>query len=115
MTEVGAQISLNGVEVHPDCWCICLCYLHFAPENPEDGEMYLLVLAHRVVPDRVYRAVKWLCVCVYREAQLAFVNQKSVQYHQGSAMIHVRCGNDDIITNLLQSVMVKGFVKISQH
>ena len=24
--------------VHPDCWCILLCYLHFAPENPEDGE-----------------------------------------------------------------------------
>ena len=28
MAEVGAQISL-------DCWCVCLCYLHFAPENPD--------------------------------------------------------------------------------
>ena len=46
MAEVGAPISLDRVAVHPDCWCICLCYLHFAPENPEDGEMYLLVLAH---------------------------------------------------------------------
>jgi len=38
----GGPISLDGVAVHPDCWCICLCYLHFAPENPEDDEMYLL-------------------------------------------------------------------------
>ena len=21
-----------------DCWCVCLCYLQFAPENPEDGD-----------------------------------------------------------------------------
>jgi len=39
MAKVGAPISLDGVAVHPDCWCVCLCYLH--------------------------RAVKWLCVCVY--------------------------------------------------
>jgi len=44
MAEVGAPISLDRVTVHPDCWCICLCYLHFAPENPEDGEMYLLTM-----------------------------------------------------------------------
>ena len=31
----GAPISLDRVAVHPDCWCICLCYLHFAPENPD--------------------------------------------------------------------------------
>ena len=43
MVEVGAPIS-------PDCWSICLCYLHFAPENPEDGEMYLLVLSHPGCP-----------------------------------------------------------------
>jgi len=40
--EVGAPISQDGVAVHPDCWCVCLYYLHFAPENPEDGKMYLL-------------------------------------------------------------------------
>jgi len=34
MVEVGAPISLDGVAVHLNCWCICLCYLHFAPENP---------------------------------------------------------------------------------
>jgi len=39
MVEVGAPISLDRVAVHPDCWCICLRYLHFAPENPEDGKM----------------------------------------------------------------------------
>jgi len=35
MAEMGAPVSLDGVAVHPDCWCVCLCYLHFAPENPE--------------------------------------------------------------------------------
>jgi len=33
IVEVGASISLDGVAVHLDCWCICLCYLRFAPEN----------------------------------------------------------------------------------
>jgi len=50
MVEVGAPISLDGLAVHSDCWCICLCYLHFAPENPEGGEMYLLVLAQLGCP-----------------------------------------------------------------
>jgi len=34
MAEVGAPISQDGVAVHLNC----LCYLHFAPENPEDGK-----------------------------------------------------------------------------
>jgi len=38
MTKVGAPISQDGVAVHPDCWRVFLCYPHFAPENPEDGE-----------------------------------------------------------------------------
>ena len=46
MVELGAPSSLDGVAVHPDCWCICRCYLHFAPESQDDGKMYLLVLAH---------------------------------------------------------------------
>jgi len=50
MAEMGAPISLDGVAVPPDCWYTCLCYLHFAPENPEDGEVYLLVLAHLGCP-----------------------------------------------------------------
>jgi len=36
MAEVVAPISLDGV--HPDCWCVCLRYLHCAPTNPEDGD-----------------------------------------------------------------------------
>jgi len=64
MAEMGAPISLDGLAVHPDCWCVCLCYLHFAPENPEDGKIYLLVPAELtpVVLDKVQRAVKWLWV-----------------------------------------------------
>jgi len=50
MVQVRAPISLDGVAVDPDCWRICLCYLHFAPENPEGGKMYLLVLAHPGCP-----------------------------------------------------------------
>jgi len=38
MAAVGAPISQDAVAVHPDLWCVCLCYLHFAPENPEDDE-----------------------------------------------------------------------------
>jgi len=62
----GAPISLDGVAVHPDCWCVCLCYLHFAPENPEDGIMYLLVPAHPGCPRQSPHSHKMvvLCVCV---------------------------------------------------
>jgi len=65
MVEMGAPISLDGVAVHPDCWCICLCYLHFAPENPEDGVMYLLVPAHLGCPGQSPDSCKMVvCVCV---------------------------------------------------
>jgi len=64
MVEVGAPISLDGVAVHQDCWCICLCYLHFAPENPEDGEMYLLVLAHPGCPGHGPESHKMVVVVV---------------------------------------------------
>jgi len=63
MAEVGAPISLDGVAVHLDCWCICLCYLHFAPDNPEDGEMYLLVMAHLGCPRQSPESHK----CVWRK------------------------------------------------
>jgi len=61
------QLVWMGVAVHPDCWCICLCYPHFAPENPEDGKMYLLVPAHpachRQSPESC-KMVVCVCVCV---------------------------------------------------
>jgi len=61
MAEVGASISLDGVAVHPDC--ICLCYLHLVPENPGDGEMYLLVPAHPGCPGQSPESRK-MVVCV---------------------------------------------------
>jgi len=63
MAEVGAVISLDGVTVHPVCWGICLCYLHFASENPEDGEMYLSVPAHLGCPGLRPRS-REMVVCV---------------------------------------------------
>jgi len=56
MVEMGARISLDGVAVHLDCWCICLCYLHFAPE------MYLLVLAHPGCPGQSPESHKMVVV-----------------------------------------------------
>jgi len=65
MAEVEAPISLDGVAVHPDCWYVCLCYLHFAPENPEDGEMYLLIPAHPGCLGQGPESRKMVvCVCV---------------------------------------------------
>ena len=64
MTEMEAPISLDGVAVHPYCWCICLCYLHFAAENPEDGKMYLLVPAHPGCPGQSPESCKMVVVCV---------------------------------------------------
>jgi len=45
MAEMGATICLDRAAVHLDCWCACLCYLHFAPENPEDGKQMDVVVA----------------------------------------------------------------------
>jgi len=64
MVEVGAPKCLDGVVVYPDCWCICLCYLHFAPENAEDDEMYLLVLAHQGYPGHSPESRKMVVVVV---------------------------------------------------
>jgi len=65
MAEVRAPISLYGVAVHPNCWCICLCYLHFAPENAEDGKMYLLVPSQAGCPGHSLESRKMVvCVCV---------------------------------------------------
>jgi len=62
MAEMGAPISLDGVAVTLDCWCVSLCYLHFAPENP--GEMYLLVPAPPGCPGQSPKSCKMvLCVC----------------------------------------------------
>ena len=66
MAEMGAPIGLYGVAVHPDCWCICLCYLRLAPENPEDSEMYLLVPAYLGCPRQSRESCKMVVyvVCI---------------------------------------------------
>jgi len=63
MAEMGASISLDEVAVHTDCWCVCLCYLHFAPENAEDGEMYLPVPDYPGCPGHSPESCK-MVVCV---------------------------------------------------
>jgi len=65
MPEMGVPISLVEVAVHPDCWCVCLCYLHVATENPEDSEMYLLAPAHLGCPGQSPGRCKMVvCVCI---------------------------------------------------
>jgi len=41
-----------------------LCYLRFAPENPEDDEMYLLVLADLGYPEHSPESHKMVVVVV---------------------------------------------------
>jgi len=84
MAEVGAPISLDGMAVHPDCWCIWLCYLHFAPENPEDGEMNLLIPAHPCCPGQSLESHKTV-VCVCYTPMIYGTSSDSVKlltYHQ---------------------------------
>jgi len=78
MAKVGAQISLDGAAVHPHGWCICLCYLHFAPENPEDGEIYLLVPAHPGCPGHREPKNGCVCVCVCGQTGLVSLGRQPV-------------------------------------
>jgi len=81
MTEVMSPISLDGVAVHPDCWCICLCYLHFAPENSEDSKMYFLVPADPSCPGQSPLSWKMvLCVCVWWVRYHVFMIQQLQQW-----------------------------------
>jgi len=67
MAEMAAPISLDGVAVHPVCWCVCLCYFHFAPENPEDEKSTFCYHLTRVVLDKVQSAPNG-CMCVFSSA-----------------------------------------------
>jgi len=59
-----------------DCWCVCLCYLHFAPENPEDGKMYLSVPAHPGFPGQSPQSRKMVvCVCVCVSTSLNCIHE----------------------------------------
>jgi len=46
----GGTNQSRWVAVHLDCWCVCLCYVHFAPENPEDGEQRYDIWVSPVAP-----------------------------------------------------------------
>ena len=91
MAEVGAPISLDGVAVHPDCWCICPCYLHFAPENPEDGEMYLLVPAHPGCPEQSPQSRKMIVFCVCESGVILVI--LILTYKSITAYIYTLCAN----------------------
>jgi len=59
MAEVGKPISLDKVELHPDCRCICLCYLHFAPENLQDGEQRYDIWVSPMGTPHAYANRRW--------------------------------------------------------
>jgi len=75
----GAPISLDEVAVHPDCWCVCLCYLHIAPENPEDGKMYLLVPAQPGSPGQSPESCK-MVACMRACMRVLCVSLKQNKY-----------------------------------
>jgi len=66
MAEMGAPISLDELTVHPDCWCVCLCYLHFDHKIQKMAKCIFCYQLTRVVPDKVQRAVKWLCLGIWQ-------------------------------------------------
>jgi len=90
MARVGAVISLDWVAVHPHCWCVCLCYLHFAPENPEDGKMYLQVLAHPGCPGQSPESRKTI-VCVWVQAVGATAYQWGSVVDGGREIVQQLC------------------------
>jgi len=83
LAEVGAPITLDGVAVHPDCWCVCLCYLHSAPENSEDGKMCLLVPVNPGCPGQSPESRK-MVVCVFKFQVHVKIDRQSDHYHIGS-------------------------------
>jgi len=88
MAEVGAPISLDGVAVHPDCWCVCMCYLHFATENPEHGEMYHLVPAHPGCPGRSPESRKMVVRVLFCTHALCILSEQTETFHAFSRPSH---------------------------
>ena len=59
MAEVGAPISL-------DWWqCIQVVIFILLQKIQKMAKCTFWYRLTRVVPDKVHRAIKWLCVCVY--------------------------------------------------
>ena len=63
MAEMEASISLDGVAVHLDCWCIC-CIFILDQKIQKMAKCIFWYQLTQVVPDKVQRAVKSLCVCL---------------------------------------------------
>jgi len=85
MAEMGAPISLDGVAVHLDC-CVSACVifiLHQKIQNMAKGTLW-------VVPDKVQRAVKWLCVfvcvCVWWDDGMIICLGRGVDLHMAQMM-----------------------------
>ena len=67
MVQVGVPISLDewqSIRILGASACV-LILLIFAPENPEDGKMYLLVLAHPGSPGQSPESHKMVVVVVH--------------------------------------------------
>jgi len=65
MAEMGGPISLDGVAVHPDCWCVCYVIFILHQKIQKTAKCTFWYQLIQVVPDKVQRAVKRLCVCVW--------------------------------------------------
>jgi len=65
MAEVGAPISLDGwqsIRIIGASACVIIILLQKIQKMAKCTFWYRLT---RVVPDKVHRAIKWLCVCIY--------------------------------------------------
>jgi len=80
MAEMGHQLVWMGwqsIRIVGVSACVCLCHLHFAPENPDDGEMCLLVPAHPGCPGQSPENCKMVCVvCSSSAMALLFVEKE---------------------------------------
>ena len=63
MAEMGAPISLDGVAVHPDCWCLPVIFI-LLKKIQKMAKCTFWYWLTWVDPDIVQTAVKWLCVYV---------------------------------------------------
>ena len=59
---LSVVVSDQATGYEPSHW-VCLRYLHFAPENPEDGKMYLLVPVYPGCPGQSPESRR-MVVCV---------------------------------------------------
>ena len=54
-----APISQDGVALHPDCWCICLFYLHFVQKIQKMANKDMTFGHHPMGPPHAYANRRW--------------------------------------------------------